>query len=428
MNPVDDLVARSRIMENRITMGHLVLFLVFLPFDRIYTELVLISLLAHTLIHLNQSRVRNIFSSQTIIISSVFLLNMVCLAWSPDKKEGIDYLLRQLAILLFPVIFAAGNIDLEKNRKLLLQVFGFTCVIVLLYLYADALRIIFYYGLPVKSLFTQAFINHNFSAPIGLHATYLSLYAALSAVVFLHLLINEDRRKWQLVYTISLLILFAGLIQLSSRAVLLSFMFVLAVVFPFFIPAGKKRVRFILVVLGCSLLALVGIIKADSLKKRYVADLKTDLTQNSINNEMIESRLTRWKAIVPLVWQAPATGHGTGAEKRLLMETYFEKKLYNSYLNELNSHNQYLKFLLETGFAGLLFFLLTIGLGIVIATRNRDIIFLSFMIIFTIVCFSENILDVNKGIFFYAFFLSFFIYGSKPGTVKLRLKKEYKQQ
>lgn len=361
-----------------------------------------------------------VFNRQTLILSSVFLLNIICLAWSPDKKEGVSYILRQLAVFLFPLVLSATGIDLTANRKKLLQVFGFSLVFVIFYLYADAIRIILYYKMPVKSLLSQAFINHNFSGPIGLHATYLSLFVATAATAFLYFLITETNRNRQILYGISLLILFAGLIQLSSRSVLISFLLTTAFLFPFFIPKGRKRSLFIVVVLACSLISLIGIIKVDSLKKRYVAELKTDLTQKSINNDLIESRVTRWKVILPLVWQSPVIGHGTGAEKKLLQESYFTNKLYNSYLNELNTHNQYLKLWLETGIIGLLVFLFTLAWGIVIAVKRRDILFLSFMIMVAIACFSENMLDVNKGIFFYAFFFSFFIKESKPGKENLR--------
>lgn len=400
--------------EARISFCHLALFIIFLPFDRIYSELVLISFLLHTIIHLSRERVNKIFTRQTMILSSVFLLNLLCLAWSPDKKEGVNCILRQLAVIIFPISFAAAGIDIRKAGKPLLLICGFTCTATILYLYADALHIIIYNKLPLRSLLTQAFINHNFSAPIGLHATYLSMYTALAAAAFLHFLLAEQRKRWRLIYILSLAVLFAGLVQLSSRAALFSFLLITAVVFPVFIPAGKKRTLFILVSLACSLVVLGGIIRSGALKKRYIAELRNDLAQKSINNDLIESRMTRWKAAMPLIRQSLLTGHGTGSEKKLLQEKYFESKLYNSYLNELNTHNQYLKFLLETGIPGLFVFLFTLLWGLLAAWRNRDVVFMSFMVIIMTVSFSENILDVNKGIFFYGFFFSFFEAGSKP--------------
>ena len=138
---------------------------------------------------------------------------------------------------------------------------------------------------------------------------------------------------------------------------------------------------------------------------------------------MLEPRVARWQLIWKVAGQSPVLGHGTGTEHHLLQEAYFQNKLYNSYLHELNSHNQYLAFLVETGAWGLLLFLLTLVIGFVTAIHQKDILFFSFLVIFCIVSFSENLLDTNKGIFFYAFFFSFFVHSGKPFSVLPRLVK-----
>src|SRR5204863_3505039 len=88
----------------------------------------------------------------------------------------------------------------------------------------------------------------------------------------------------------------------------------------------------------------------------------------------------------------------------------FEKGLYISYLNEFNAHSEYLSILIKTGIIGLALFIYTLYFGFMSSIRNRDILFLSFMVIITIVSISENILDLNKGIFFYSFFFPFFLW------------------
>jgi hypothetical protein len=93
-------------------------------------------------------------------------------------------------------------------------------------------------------------------------------------------------------------------------------------------------------------------------------------------------------------------------------------------LNELNAHKQYQSITLKTGVIGLFAFLLTLFYGFTIAWRHKDIFLAAFMIIIGIVSFSENILDVNKGIFFYAFFFSFFVMCSKPFDGFKRLVKK----
>ena len=137
--------------------------------------------------------------------------------------------------------------------------------------------------------------------------------------------------------------------------------------------------------------------------------MENDLSENSNSDYQSESRIARWSLEWELIQKFPFTGYGTGSEKDILKEKYFENKFYLSYLFELNAHNQYLSFLINTGIAGLLLYLYVLYFGFEQAINKRDFLLLSFMIIITVVSISENILDVNKGVLFYAFFYSFLL-------------------
>lgn len=393
-------------VENKISYYHLALFLLVLPYDFFYSELVLISFGLHTFIHVKKQDFKNILNKPVLVLISLYLLNLVAILYSPDKQEGINLAVRQLALLLFPLLFVLSHLDFAKFRMPLVCVFGFSCTITVLYLYFDALKTIFIFQLPVSSLFTVNFMNHNFSLPVGIHATYLSVYIAFSIIAFLWLLLNGQpvRQKW--IYIIASLILFAGLIQLSSRAAFIAFLIVVNGAFPLLLFRGRKRLRFFLATSVISAAVLILIYSVDSFKTRYVSELKTDLTDKVKIIENTEPRLARWEAILELIKQSPFIGYGNGAETTLLKEKYFSKGLYISYLNEFNTHNQYLAVILKTGIIGLLFFLFIIYFGYASAIRSKDLLLLSFMIIITVVSISENLLDLNKGIFFYGFFFS----------------------
>ena len=54
-------------------------------------------------------------------------------------------------------------------------------------------------------------------------------------------------------------------------------------------------------------------------------------------------------------------------------------------------------------------------------------LFFSFMMVITFVSFSENFLDVEKGVIFYAFFFSFFSFSNDPeqaANIQLTIKNE----
>jgi hypothetical protein len=65
--------------------------------------------------------------------------------------------------------------------------------------------------------------------------------------------------------------------------------------------------------------------------------------------------------------------------------------------------------LIKAGIIGLLIYLYVLYFSFLKASKRKDFLFLSFLILISVVSISENILDVNKGIFFYSFFLSVFL-------------------
>jgi O-antigen ligase len=409
--------------ENKISYYHIVAFLVSLPFDRFYSELILISFVLHTLIHINKQKLRPAFTLQTLIISSVFFITLIGILYSQDKTQGLKDLQRQSAILLFPFSLAACGLDLRKYKMNFLLLFSFICVFTVLYLYIDATRIILYYKLPLSNLFTFLFLNHNFSSPINMHATYLSMFVLLSIAVLLYSFLKEPGNGRRLIYFFSILLLLAGLLQLASRAVLVSAI-IIAPFFSLLILKGRKRAAFISLIAIVSVVLFFLITNITSFKTRYVAQFKEELVAPSVNSDMPEPRIARWNYVLQLIEKSPVFGYGSGSEKRLLQDIYFRNKLYNSYLNELNAHNQYLSILLKTGILGLFFFLLPIITGFANALKEKDVLFCSFLIITGTVSFSENILDVNKGIFFYAFFFSLFALVGKPFDRLFRFKRK----
>lgn len=407
------------IIENKISFYHLACFLAVLPFDFFYSEIILISFALHTLLHAKRENLAHIFSKPVLVIISMYLLGLVAMLYSPNMPEAMNVATRQLAILILPVLFAVSNLDLRKYTLNLVCIFGFSCTITILYLYADALHTIFYFKLPLSSLFRLIFMNHNFSAPIGIHATYLSVYTAFSLITFLYLVITKKTLLQKWVYVAVAVILFAGLLQLSSRSVFVAFLIVINLVFPFLLFKGSKRVQVFLTTSLISVALLLLIYNIDSFKTRYISELKVDLTGHVKIIENTEPRLARWNGIIELIKRSPIIGYGSGSEIKLLKEKYFEKGLYNSYLNEFNAHNEYLSILIKTGVIGLILFLYILYFGFASAIRSRDALFLSFMIIITVVSLSENILDLNKGIFFYAFFFALFLWkeGREPEKI-----------
>lgn len=402
-------------LTNKISYYHLLLLMASLPFDMFYSHIILISFAVHTFIHLNKNSIRPIFKVKALALQSVFFVTVLSTVYAIDKPAAFEELGKHVAIFLFPLLFCLNPLDLKKYKPQLLMAFALVCTASVIYLYFDALVIIKHYGLPFKTLFSAAFTNHNFSGPIRIHATFFSMQLAVALVYVLSVLVNGTSFYKKLFLLICSIILTAGVVQLSSKSIFAALIIAVNVALPYFLLTGARRVKYITIAALVTVLAVVAIFNSNALRNRYFVELKQDLSKQP-DGKTTDSRLARWDVATGLIIKAPVFGYGAGSEMGLLHEAFFKGKLYNSYLNGLNAHSQYLSFLIKSGIAGLLVYLATLSFGFKISFRQKDIPFFTFMVLIAIVSFSEDLLDVDKGTFFYAFFFSFFVFSYKGNS------------
>jgi O-antigen ligase len=369
------------------------------------------SYVLHTLIFFRWYRVAHI-NKTLLILQSVFFVTLISSTYAQSFTNGMHVAFKQLAILIFPFLLAVGSLDIKKYRDQLFRALAVTSTFVVLYLYFEALHVILYNKLPLRLLFSWAFVNQNFSLPIGTHATYLSILLLMSFVFFLTQLFRAPKNKWAL-YIICLAVLLAGIIQLSSKSVFAALIIIVTIGFPWLFISKKHRYRFLFISLTLCTLVLISLLSLHIFRDRLIATFEDDLYENR-GVVKINGRLDRWNTAIDLIKKTPLAGTGSGSEIPLLKQAYYNQKMYWSYLNSLNAHNQYLSFLINSGIAGLLVYLLTLFWGLRRSVQQRDILLFSFIVLITIVSFSEDLLDVNKGIFFYAFLFPVLILGQSP--------------
>jgi O-antigen ligase len=407
-----DLFKIKDTLANKISYYHLMALLASLPFDLFYSHLILISYIIHTLIHLNGQKAGSIFTLKNLALQSVFLVTLCSTAYSINKPEAFNEWGKQLTIFIFPILFCINPLIISKYREKLLTGFALVCTATIIYLFADAFVTIKHYRLPWSAIFSGAFTNHNFSEPIGMHATFFSmqLMVALSATIFS--LINGRNPYSKLLCLVCSVVLTAGVIQLSSKSIFVALLILLNIGVPWLLLKGRARFRFVMISLSFSILAIAGILATSAFKERFITELKADLAKPVVG-ETYDSRLARWETTVELIKKKPLTGYGAGTEIGLLHDSFYKKKMYDSFLQGLNGHNEYLSIALKSGVFGLLIYLATLAWGFKIAIGRKDLLLFNFMMLIAIVSFSENLLDVDKGIFFYAFFFSFFMFSHK---------------
>jgi O-antigen ligase len=411
-------------LANKISYYHVMLLLLSLPFDRFYSHLILASLAIHTIIQFRKNSAKPLFTWRTPVLQSVFWVTIAGTLYTVNFQQSLAEWELDLPILLLPLTFCFNPLDLKKYRQNLLLIFSLGCTITIGYLYLDALNTIGHYHLPWSLILSPAFTNHNFSQPIDMHATFLSLQIAMALIYMLSRLVGERlNASTTLLCLFCSLLLTAGIIQLSSKSIFAALLLVINFAIPWFLLQGNRRLRYVLISGGLTCVMIFGIFNSEALRNRFLVELKEDLSP-SFPGQTVEPRLERWKLSAKLIQKSPIVGHGTGSEIQLLQEQYFAKKFYSSYLHRLNSHNQYLSFLIKTGIWGLSIYIITLTYGFKRSIKKRDVVFFSFMILIVVVSLSENVLDADKGTMFYSIFLSYFALASEqPERIILSIKK-----
>jgi len=397
-------------LANRISFFHILLLMLSLPFDIFYSHIILISLCVHTLIQLKKAGIKPIFTKRVLAVQAVFFVTVIAALYTRYPQQAFAEWGREVVIFIFPLIFCLNTLDIKKYRPVLLFVFAIGCTLTVIYLYANALLTILFYGMPITTLFSAAFTNHNFSAAIAMHATFFSLQLVIAMVFMLYfLLYKASSSALKIICCICCLILLAGVVQLGSKSILIAVFLIFLLAFPYCLATWRKRLQFVAVVMGLSVIVFGLIFNNTTLRTKYINDMQTDLSPLQPGQDS-EPRLARWEVIMPLIKSSPIIGYGSGSEITLLGNEFFNHKLYDSYLKKLNAHDQYLSFLLKSGIWGLAVYLAALAYGFKIALAKKDVLFISFMLLVAIVSLSENILDVDKGVFFYGFFFSFLLF------------------
>ncbi|GAB3904919.1 O-antigen ligase family protein [Mucilaginibacter boryungensis] len=399
-------------LSNQISYYHLALMLAVLPFDQFYSHIIFISFALHTLFHLQKDRIKQLATLRTGIMQAIFFVTLISLTYTAYPAKAGDDITRQLTILLFPVFFSLTSFNFRKYRDNLLLIFSIVSAATIVYLYLYALYVIHYFKLPVKVIFSETFINHKFSAPIGIHATFFSMQVVIAFFYIVIRLLKQQNFLTKAVYILTSLILLAGIIQLGSKAIFIVVLLGMLVAVPYFIISARKQMRYVLVSSVITVIVVGGALSINSFKQRYVTGLETDLSKFT-DYENVEPRVVRWQAALEVAVKNPIVGYGAGAELPILADKYFEKKMYISFVNRLNAHNQYITFLLTTGIIGLLIYLSTLYFGFEIAFRQRDMLFFIFLLTIVVVSVSESLLHAEKGIYFYSLFFSFFVFSER---------------
>lgn len=150
---------------------------------------------------------------------------------------------------------------------------------------------------------------------------------------------------------------------------------------------------------------------------------------NNANASSIMQRFEYWKTSFHLIGKRPILGYGTGDLTIAFNKAYEETN--SSLLPEFRhrSHNQFLAITIAFGFVGLIVFLFALFYPPIISNKFFNSLYLVFFLISIISFLTEDTLETQAGVTFFAFFSALFLFGVKnqvDNRFRMNFRKRYK--
>lgn len=353
------------------------------------------------------------------ILFMLFYLWQICgMFYSDNPGEGWRNIELHLSMLIFPLVMLAPGEMLRKKVALLLKVFTLSTFAFLLFCFAYAL----YRSLSISNgglvfnpyLPDYTWLNYFFGSEFAVfqHTSYLSMFTLLSVFIALEsffdpLLTKKRRYVWLIIG----MILFISIYFLSSRAGILAT--ILTIPLYLFIKLRKLGMsRFAVSVMIVFILVLIPLSMTNPRVNNY---LKWRIEKDETQFKVPEDRIIIWNAAKEILKKNYLMGVGTGDIQSELNREYH--RTGNKKLAEVNTnaHNQYFEIIAENGIPGLLLFLAIMGTMIWLAIRQKNLIYLMFIIMVFSSFMFETMLNRLAGVSFFSLFSFILMFLNKSG-------------
>jgi len=338
-----------------------------------------------------------------LLNSGLYVALLVTLLYKEDIDYGIKKLFTMSSIIIFPIIFALLSKKeihyvfsiIEKYLLAYIVSVLLFCVGTFTYLFLDSESF-----LSLTTLFPKRIITDL--GKYSIHPIYLSIHLGIGLLFSFYILFKQKTRNNKIFLSLVSIPFIFFLMILSNKGVLIG-LFVILVLYVLLI--FKKK--FLKVYLASFIAVLFIIFLVPKTKNSFMELVKIeDIQVAKITPSNI--RYTIYKTTQELIIQSPLLGYGIGDYNNVLLEKYDKDGNQLLVEGKYNAHNQYVSLLLIGGMMALLAFFTTVGINLIYAIRYNNQLLILLLIFYMIVMFTENILERESGIIFFAFFLNFF--------------------
>jgi O-antigen ligase len=360
----------------------------------------------------------------TLIYLLPFFLLAVTLLYTDDLKAGTRSLENKIFLILFPIVLCTFDYTVRKIR-ILLQAFvasiitwALVCLAIGIYAFLTV-EVKFdniagdYYNRVVSPW--HFISNIQLVQPIDISPIYMSAMTGLAIIFTVELLGKEENKFAKWIWIGSIVFLFVFNILLGARMGLISLIIALPFYFVFnFGDIYKKFARRIAIGITVAIgLLVVLFVFNPVLQKRFGKDMMNMSYPKDVSGwNSVNIRNAVWHCSVEAVKQKPLLGYGLGSEHVERESCYRQFSFYGPFGTDLNSHNQYLEYLLIGGVLLLAGLLANLGTSFFYAWKTRSGLLTAFTVFMALNFVTESFLAVQKGIIIYSLFIVLLTFGS----------------
>ncbi len=361
-------------------------------------------------------------ASWTVPFVVFFCIHLLGLLHSQNLAAGLSEIEKKLTFVVLPLIAASGKPLNQSFFDLLKKSFVYSCSLLIIgSLVYTAFHFIhsspitnfdaeteehFHVLNPLASPLWEYFSYIQVGSWMDLHPAYFSLHIIFCTLILLERMIDQNEVDRMSLLLIVLFTFFLAL--LASRMAILSF----AIILVYFIVNQLQKRKWVpnVLALSCVLIAFIGLIWLNPVTRfRVIQEPNTtgmmihrQVTQwNSVNLRLLE-----WQASWNIIKKSWLTGVGTGDGQDAL-KSYYASFNASTMNMDFDSHNQYLQAIIELGIIGFISLLCCFFLPVF--RPGHSILYVSFILLFSLMCLTESMLARQKGIVFFTLFQSLFL-------------------
>ncbi len=341
---------------------------------------------------------RQSWSSFALLL--LFFLGLFSIVYASDSGAVTHRLFNaRFPVFCIPIGVVLANVRVPIERVLKSYVLGVTCFV----LYSFVMVVV----MMNNNHFLEAFsgdswsgLTHLFGDVVNRAYTNTNVVLAIFSAVFLIATRCVERNLYW-VYGLALSIMIFFLMVNTSRMVLVSALFV-AFVSVLTLAASNKKYF----VGGCIIfmaLTAVVLLTDNRLSQSF------DILVNSLvdgNTSFSDPRFMIWKAGLNIDPHTYLWGYGENNVDEFLFKEYERMGWAEGMAWHYLSHNQYLELYLELGLPGVLAFVGAMVLAPCYAPKPYKKFVFLFVLLFSLIMFTESYISRTAGALFFAFFLS----------------------